>query len=307
MLMGIYLYTIAIQDVRYRGHYRNVAYHWLHSSTCRMSGMMAMLSSEVSLLILTVISLERYLIIAHPYKAWRLTTRSAILVMACVWATGLAITGCPLLVMGKPFIFPNIFYGNNGLCFPLHIHHPYEPGWESSAFIFLGINMTAMLTISLSYLAMFYNIKKTRQGSHNHLGEETVLARRIFWIIFTDALCWIPIFIIKLLALNGVIISGSFTISLCTSYLPMLGLSGPLTTISTFMCLSMCSLGGTPQCHIRFYVLSMCSLSGTPHYHIRFYVPINVKSQWGPSLPYHIYAPINVRGPSLPHQVLCTC
>ena len=156
-LMGIYLFIIAVQDVRFRGHYREAAYDWVHSISCRLTGLLAMLSSEVSLLILTVISLERYLIITHPYKLWKLTAKNAFCVMACIWAVGLSIAVFPMLVMGKQNLYPNVFYGSNGLCFPLHLRYPYEPGWQISIFIFLGINFTCMVTISFCYLAMFYN------------------------------------------------------------------------------------------------------------------------------------------------------
>ena len=149
-IMSIYLFTIAIHDVMFRQNYNKYAFDWMESWSCKLSGFLAMVSGEVSVLILTFISVERCLTIAFPYRMYKLGKKELVVVLSCIWAAGVIIGMIPLLV---PSSFGN-FYGSNGVCFPLHIHDPSQKGWEYSAFVFLAINATAFCTIFISYIGM---------------------------------------------------------------------------------------------------------------------------------------------------------
>jgi len=45
--MGIYLVTIAVVDILFRDEYNSHAYAWFNSWECILTGIMAMVSSEV--------------------------------------------------------------------------------------------------------------------------------------------------------------------------------------------------------------------------------------------------------------------
>lgn len=47
MLMGIYLFIIAIKDARFRDNYKEEASAWMSSWSCTFLGVLAMTSSEV--------------------------------------------------------------------------------------------------------------------------------------------------------------------------------------------------------------------------------------------------------------------
>lgn len=95
-LMGIYLAIIGAQDYRYRTRYGAVAHEWTASYGCVAVGALAMLSSEVSLLILTFISIERFLLIADPFGGHRkLTTQNVFLCMFTIWLAGILIAIVP--------------------------------------------------------------------------------------------------------------------------------------------------------------------------------------------------------------------
>lgn len=67
---------------------------------------------------------------------------------------------------------------------------------------------------------MFYSVHQTAIMAteiRNHIKKEMTLAKRFFFIVFTDALCWIPIFILKLLSLLQVEIPGMFLFCSCFS------------------------------------------------------------------------------------------
>ena len=80
-------------------------------------------------------------------------------------------------------------------------------------FVFLiGINLAAFIIIVFSYGSMFYSIHQsavTANEVQNQVRKEMILAKRFFFIVFTDALCWIPIFILKFLSLLQVEIPGT--------------------------------------------------------------------------------------------------
>lgn len=79
-------------------------------------------------------------------------------------------------------------------------------------FLSAGLNLVAFLIIVFSYASMFYNIQRTGTQTtkySNHIKKEVTIAKRFFSIVITDSLCWIPIFILKILSLLHVEIPGT--------------------------------------------------------------------------------------------------
>lgn len=86
-----------------------------------------------------------------------------------------------------------------------------------------GVNLLAFLIIVFAYVIMFCSIQKTALQSsetRNHIGREVAVANRFFFIVFSDAICWIPVFVIKILSLFRVEIPGQsllfFPSTLCS-------------------------------------------------------------------------------------------
>jgi leucine-rich repeat-containing G protein-coupled receptor 7/leucine-rich repeat-containing G protein-coupled receptor 8 len=50
MLMGIYLFIIAVEDARFRDKYQQEATTWMSSWSCTIAGALAMISPEVYVL-----------------------------------------------------------------------------------------------------------------------------------------------------------------------------------------------------------------------------------------------------------------
>lgn len=59
-LMGVYLVTVGSLDVAFRDEYNKHAHQWMSSWHCTLCGLVAMVSCEVSVLILSLITIERY-------------------------------------------------------------------------------------------------------------------------------------------------------------------------------------------------------------------------------------------------------
>ncbi|CAJ1059078.1 relaxin receptor 1 [Xyrichtys novacula] len=233
-LMGIYLFMIGAYDLKFRGEYNRHAQAWMDSSQCQVIGSLAMLSTEVSVLLLTYLTLEKYICIVYPFKYLTPGWRRTVTILLGIWVFGFIVAFLPLVCKG---LFRN-FYGTNGVCFPLHSEQP-ETLWAHvySIVIFLGLNLVAFLIIVLSYASMFYNIQRTGTQTtkySNHIKKEVTIAKRFFSIVITDSLCWIPIFILKILSLLQVEIPGSISSWVVIFILPINSALNPiLYTLTT--------------------------------------------------------------------------
>ncbi|XP_023654944.1 relaxin receptor 1 [Paramormyrops kingsleyae] len=233
-LMGVYLFVIGAFDLKFRGKYNQHAQRWMDSAQCQVVGSLAMLSTEVSVMLLTYLTLEKYVCIVYPFRYLAPGRRRTVSILVAIWILGFIIAFIPLVA--KNF-FKN-FYGTNGVCFPLHSEQPETVGAQVySIIIFLGLNLMAFLIIVFSYGSMFYNIQKTGTRAteySNHIKKEVTIAKRFFSIVITDSLCWIPIFILKILSLIQVEIPGTISSWVVIFILPINSALNPiLYTLTT--------------------------------------------------------------------------
>ncbi|XP_019621515.1 PREDICTED: relaxin receptor 1-like [Branchiostoma belcheri] len=226
LIMGIYLLIIGSKDHVYRDVYNQYAQEWKQSYSCHITGFFGMLSAEVTVLLLTYMSVERFLCVVFPYRESHPNVRQAGTVIAIIWVTGLTLAAMPFT---SSTYFGN-FYGSNGVCFPLHLHEPYGAGWEYSAFVFLGINFTSLTIILCAYIGMFISIHRTRRSVKSPLSllSDMSFAKRFFFIVLTDSLVWIPITVLKFLALTNAPISGSMYAWIVIFILPINSAINPI-------------------------------------------------------------------------------
>ncbi|XP_029028504.1 relaxin receptor 2a isoform X2 [Betta splendens] len=233
-LMGVYLFFVGVFDVKFRGQYNRNALLWMESMECRTIGFLAMLSSEVSVLLLTYLTLEKFLVIVFPFSNLRPGKLQTGVVLASIWLLGFIIAAVPLM---NEDVFGN-YYGRNGVCFPLHSDRQEKPTAKGySTGIFLGLNLVAFLVIVCSYCSMFYSIYKTGINAtdlRSRLHKDVAVANRFFFIVFSDALCWIPIFLVKILSLLEVEIPGTISSWVVIFILPINSALNPiLYTLTT--------------------------------------------------------------------------
>ncbi|RUS77959.1 hypothetical protein EGW08_014268, partial [Elysia chlorotica] len=156
-LMGVYLIIIAGTDWYYRGVYMLHEQAWRGSHLCHLAGFVSTFSSELSVLTLTIITLDRLICIIFPLRFARLSVRNAVRVICAVWLIVFLISVVPLSGMDY---FQN-FYGRSGVCLALHVTPAQPPGWEYSVGVFLVLNLLSFLIIAFSYIWMFFVAKKT--------------------------------------------------------------------------------------------------------------------------------------------------
>ena len=207
MLMGVYMLTIAIMDLRWRGEYFMHDIKWRSGIGCQIVGALSMLSSEVSVLILTIITLDRLISIVFPFKFDRLTYKSAVFSCIGVWIFGVVISVIP--ITGLSYFYDDSgnfgFYSRSAVCLPLQLSGGIRKpaGWEYSVTFFIGLNFTSFTFILMAYITMFWTVKRvSRAARSTDLNKESAMAKRLVFIVMTDFCCWMPIIIISILSLT---------------------------------------------------------------------------------------------------------
>uniref|UniRef100_A0A8D0F5N4 G-protein coupled receptors family 1 profile domain-containing protein n=1 Tax=Strix occidentalis caurina TaxID=311401 RepID=A0A8D0F5N4_STROC len=226
-LMGIYLFVIGAFDLKFAGEYNKHARGWMGSLPCQLVGGLATLSSEVSVLLLTYMTLEKYFSVVFPFSHHRAGKKQTVSVLVAIWLLGFSLSIVPLWCKET---FGN-YYGRNGVCFPLQSDLGERASARGySATIYLGLNLAAFITIVFAYSGMFYSIHITasKTAERGVCSREVTIAKRFFFIVFTDALCWIPIFLLKLLSLLQVKIPGTVTSWVVIFILPINSALNPL-------------------------------------------------------------------------------
>ncbi|CAG5029236.1 unnamed protein product [Parnassius apollo] len=187
--MGIYLGFLAVVDAGTLGEFRAHAISWQMSGGCRLAGFLGVLSSELSVYTLAVITLERNYAITHAmHLNKRLSLRHAAIVMAAGWAFSLTAAALPLFGISD--------YRKFAICLPFETSTPVSLGYVVSL---LAINGVAFLVLLGCYLKMYCAIRGSQAWNSN----DSRIAKRMALLVFTDFLCWSPIAFFALTAAFG--------------------------------------------------------------------------------------------------------
>ncbi|XP_070556438.1 G-protein coupled receptor GRL101-like [Ptychodera flava] len=205
-LMGTYMLIIASVDMNYLGVYVTYDASWRSSPLCSVAGFLASLSSEMSVFSLTVITLDRFLLIVFPLKFIRIPLKTAIIIMVFGWVAVAFLSFLPLVGFSY---FGDSFYSRSPVCLSLHLTNEHTPGWLYSVVIFIFLNFLSFIAISILYLTMYLAIRRTTLATGVQLQqkarETAAIAKRMTLIVLTDFFCWVPIAVMGMLALTDTV------------------------------------------------------------------------------------------------------
>lgn len=163
LIMSFYLCIICTHDIAFRENYKSKSFEWIRSWWCILAGVLSMTSSEVTILILTFMSIERFLLISIPFGQFRISYKNVVFSLYVIWLVGFFIAIFPVIL----FHSSTRFYGvhNGGTCFPLFIQDARQLGWEYSALIFLFINPMLLVLIAALYTLLLISVWRTRKAT----------------------------------------------------------------------------------------------------------------------------------------------
>ncbi|XP_066026642.1 relaxin receptor 2-like [Pocillopora verrucosa] len=209
-LMGIYLISLGTKDLLWRGEYYLHDFQWRSGLSCQIIGAISLLSSEVSVMMMTLISADRLKNIVFPYQGASLKPKATHILCILIWAIGFLMAFLPMFgiqYFEDPFRYHS-YYGRSVVCLPLQLTSDKPAGWEYSVAIFLALNFAFFLFIMGAYLMILVKSylssrRLARQGTEREIQarranfrRETALARRVFFIILSDCVCWMPVIVI---------------------------------------------------------------------------------------------------------------
>ncbi|XP_078341994.1 uncharacterized protein LOC111105682 isoform X2 [Crassostrea virginica] len=205
-LMGVYLIIIASADTHYSGRYVWNDLQWRTSLTCRFAGMLATISSETSVFLLCLITMDRLIAVKFPFGQFRFTRGKALVCVGVVWGVTLMLAVIPLI---SGSYFQGEFYSRSVVCLALPLTRDRPAGWEYSTAIFIILNFMLFLTMALGQCLIYREIVQTASNvKSTRRSQDMVIARGLFLVVLSDFLCWFPIGIMGLLAISGQVISG---------------------------------------------------------------------------------------------------
>ena len=206
MLMGIYLVGIINQEIATRGEYYRHDISWRTGTSCKVFGVISVISSEVSVFTLVFIAYDRFLHIVHALEFRKIGYRTAVFLLVVTWLGCSAIAIIPAVV-DSYFYNEELregFYGTNSICLPLQLPGENTTAWEYCLAVFGALNFVGAVYLIVAYCQMFYSSYTSAKNSKNNarLGVHTTMAKRFAAVVFTDVCCWVPIAMLLLLSLT---------------------------------------------------------------------------------------------------------
>ena len=233
LFMGMYMLILASVDAYHGEEYYKFSDEWRVSIGCRVAGFLSLLSGETSLLLLTLITIDRYLVLVFPFSEKHFHKRSAFAAVLGAWVIGLSISlsasilagpdsdfyelsdvciGLPLITRPDKYVVEPIDVGNTevvGRTF--HVPNAKHTGsaWTFSIIIFLGLNFASCLVIMILYIIVFIVVTRASRRVHGaNYKKEIKMAFRMFAVVIANILCWSPVIILGILSQTASITLG---------------------------------------------------------------------------------------------------
>lgn len=187
LIMAIYMLIIAFHDAQFDGTYVWNDYTWKNSSLCKAAGILSMLSSEASLMFVSMISIERFLIVKFTFGNVKISRKFAIVLSLVTWIVAL---GCSML----PLVAYEDFYARSGVCIAIPLTKGNAAGMEYAIVVFLGINFLISSFIPFILYQIYVEVKKSlKRVVSTQTGTDIEVAKRLSIVVITDCLCWLPV------------------------------------------------------------------------------------------------------------------
>lgn len=188
-LLGIYLAFIAMVDIRTLGDrsFYQSALEWQKGSGCQTAGFLAIFSSQLSVYILVILTIERlYHVVTtvtapYPKESKRLSLAGVLITVGIIYASILAVL--PLNGMGVNA------YDEVAICLPFVSKMPEDRNYILAI---LSLNMLGILIVVIAFVIVFGYVFRPSL-SRQKRWEIFTSTTKLSLLMVTTFLCWFPI------------------------------------------------------------------------------------------------------------------
>ena len=216
-MMGVYLVMIGAADRIYKNTYLWEDTDWKNSVACNMAGFLSLLSSEVSVSLICLITMDRFIAVRFPFSRARFQHRSAQLGCLIQWIMGLVLAAVPLLPASWHF------YSQTAICIPLPVTRQDFPGQVYAFAVMIIFNFVLFVFIATGQLFIYMAIRSQSMAKKDidRRSKDLAVAQRLFTVVLSDFLCWFPVGLMGLLASRDIPISGEVNVGIAIFVLPL--------------------------------------------------------------------------------------
>lgn len=194
---GIYLFMLAVVDLRSYGEFFNYAYNWQYGTGCKIAGFLSVFSGQLSVFTLTIVTLDRWFAITYAiYLERRISLAAAARIMICGWLFSLLMAGLPLVGVSD--------YSSTSICLPVESVNVEDVVYQGALFL---TNAVAWIAIVVCYVHIYRSVGGGGEmygGRGAAAAAERRMANKMALLVGTDLLCWAPVAFFGLTALAGV-------------------------------------------------------------------------------------------------------
>ena len=95
-LMGCYLLLIIVKSLQFSGKYCSESIRWLKGNGCAFAGVLAVVSSQTSVMLMVLITTYRLYCIKNPFRAEKIRDRMVYFATIIIWLISLLLATVPL-------------------------------------------------------------------------------------------------------------------------------------------------------------------------------------------------------------------
>ena len=201
-LMSIYLFIIAIGDVFYRNRYAQHAEEWLRSPACAMASFLICTSSLMSVIMMLLISIDRYIVTSNPFSSSDVRYKTIKIVLASGWLLTCTFVGTPIIMSIINKTGDLRLYQFSSICSPSNINNDFFASWM---FLFVSVQLLFWILTAVFYLLLLKEVDKSRRSIRSSAQSRNfAIAIRLSLILITDLITWLPVYVLLAMTLiNG--------------------------------------------------------------------------------------------------------
>ena len=201
-LMSIYLFIIAIGDINYRNRYALFAEEWLRSPACAIASFLMCTSSLMSVIMMLLISIDRYLVTSDPVASLSSSDtryKWIKIVLILGWLITCTFVGIPI-AMSIEQTGDLRLYKFSSICSPSNIENYFFASWIT---LFVVIQLIFWIITAVFYIKLLKTVSKSRRSIRSSAQSQNfTIAIRFSFILITDLIAWLPVYVLFAIALT---------------------------------------------------------------------------------------------------------